>query len=231
MKALSLRLFLWSHCIVATESAIRFLTSQQLFNGMQEDRFDVVGDVRSAEDYARGHIPNVTHLELLHLAGRANQRATVADLDGCEFCHIVLYSTDGNRAQDALLLLENAGFKNLYNGLGVDQWAFAGYPLVTRADNVVPRCTVNPAVSAACEAKHLADNPTAPAAPPVRAPTPVAAPVRPPVAAPSPAFPPSVPIKKSPPKDPVKDALKLSTATDISRGSLNRRRRVRGNLE
>ncbi|GAX11678.1 hypothetical protein FisN_7Lh046 [Fistulifera solaris] len=226
MKTFALVFFL-SQYVLSTQAVIRVLTSQTFFRGIEDGRFDVIGDSRSAEDYNREHIANVTHLELLHLAGRPNQKATPEDLEGCEFCHIVLYSTDGNRAQEALQILEDAGFKNLYNGLGVVQWAAAGFPLVTRSENVVPPCTTSRRVSAQCEERHQANNPTAPA--PVRAPIPT---VRPPAPATAPVRPPSpsppvVPVKKVVPKDPLKDALKIASATDISRGSLNRRR-VRG---
>lgn len=221
MKACTLFLLI-GHYIASTRAAIQVLTSQTFQRGVEEGRFDVIGDVRSIEDYTREHIANVTHLELLHLSGTLNQKATPEDLSGCEFCHIVLYSSDGNRAREALQILEDAGFKNLYNGLGVNQWALAGFPLVTRSDNVVPPCTASRRVSAQCEERHNANNPPVPTP---RSPVPASAPVRPP--SPSP---PTVPIKKDVPDNTMKDALKLATATDISRGSLNRRR-VRGDQE
>lgn len=227
MKVCTLFLFI-SHCLVSTQAAIKILTSQTFHRGIAEGRFDVIGDVRSAEEYAFEHIANVTHLELLHLAGQANEKATPEDLAGCEFCHIVLYSSDGNRAREALQILEQAGFKNLYNGLGVNQWALAGFPLVTRSDNVIPQCTVSARASARCEERYNANNPPSAPVPTARPPAPAPAPA--PVRPPSPAFPPTVPVKKNVPQNPDKDALKLATATDISRGSLNRRR-VRGDQE
>ena len=117
------------------------LTATELYQGIQNGDFDVLVDVRSAEEYTAGHIENATLMENLAVEGFPN--ANPDDLAGCEHCRVALYCRSGARAAVAATYLMEAGFHNLYNGGGTNQWTEAGYTLVTGDDSVIPPCTVD----------------------------------------------------------------------------------------
>jgi hypothetical protein len=50
---------------------------------------------------------------------------------GCEYCEILVYCQSGNRAGQALLKLEAAGFQKLSNGQGTIPRTGQSYSLVT----------------------------------------------------------------------------------------------------
>ncbi|GAX26985.1 hypothetical protein FisN_9Lh291 [Fistulifera solaris] len=126
------------------------LTAAELFEGLEHGDFDVLVDVRSAEEYATGHIANATLMADLAVEGFPS--ATPDDLAGCENCRVAVYCSTGARAAVAATHLVEAGFHVLYNGGGVTQWTAAGYPLVTGTDSVVPPCTVDTTASEQCTA-------------------------------------------------------------------------------
>lgn len=126
------------------------LTATELYQGIQNGDFDVLIDVRNADEYTAGHIANATLMEDLAVTGFP--KAAPDDLAGCEFCRVALYCRSGTRAAVAATHLMEAGFHVLYNGGGINQWTEAGYTLVTGMDSVVPSCTVGVAVSEQCSA-------------------------------------------------------------------------------
>jgi rhodanese-related sulfurtransferase len=128
------------------------LSTQQLFEGIQENKFQVIVDVRSQAEFDAGHIEGATLLENLFYFGMGSlESASPADLEGCELCHIAVYDRSGGRTINAIEILEEAGFMNLYNGQGTSQWTSAGYSLVTDV-SVVPPCTTDPAAQEQCSA-------------------------------------------------------------------------------
>jgi rhodanese-related sulfurtransferase len=85
----------------------------------------VVIDVRSAEEYARGHLPQARHLELGELGGK------VAQIAKNKANPVLLVCQTGQRAQRAETLLKEAGYAEVHvlQG-GVDAWQQAGMPVV-----------------------------------------------------------------------------------------------------
>jgi phage shock protein E len=96
-------------------------------------------DVRTATEFAEGHIANATLVESLASFGTSEQVTTPAALTGCEDCDLAVYCRSGRRSKEAIQHLLAAGFRGrLYNGLGVTQWTAAGYPLVMDSNFSTP---------------------------------------------------------------------------------------------
>lgn len=90
--------------------------------------FRVLVDVRTQDEWDMGHLPNATFIESLHVNGNTSLLA------GCEECNIAVYCHSGRRAMNAAEVLDGAGFKHVYNVLGVEQWMEAGVELVNTPD-------------------------------------------------------------------------------------------------
>jgi len=86
----------------------------------------IVLDVRTAKEFAEGHIPgavNISHDEL---------EARLAELGPARDKEVVVYCRSGRRADLALGLLEKAGFERLYHLEGdFLGWADAKRPVET----------------------------------------------------------------------------------------------------
>lgn len=121
--------------------SVESLTSQELYEGIQNGRFDVIVDTRTRAEWNTGHLPNATFLDSLNNFNTTGQISTPNDLDGCKgACTIVVYCRTGARAALAAKILEDNGFKSpVYNGLGVAQWTAAGHALVN-TPSLVPAC-------------------------------------------------------------------------------------------
>lgn len=106
-----------------------------LFEGIENDEYDVVIDVRTRAEWESGHIEGATLVENLASTG------TPDNIMGCQNCTLAVYCRTGVRAGQAIeRLQETYGFSGtLYNGLGVSDWQNAGYPLV-ETDSVTPPC-------------------------------------------------------------------------------------------
>ena len=73
------------------------------------DQALVVLDVRTAAEFAEGHVPGAQNIPHTELAAR------IAELDGARARDIVVYCRSGKRAAQALTVLEGAGFKRLFH--------------------------------------------------------------------------------------------------------------------
>lgn len=90
----------------------------------------LVLDVRSAQEYATGHLPQARHAELASLPERANLIAKN------KANPIVLVCQTGQRAAKAEAILKQAGYSEVFclQG-GLDGWKQAGLPLVKQGAN------------------------------------------------------------------------------------------------
>lgn len=78
----------------------------------------VVLDVRTAAEYAEGHVPGAINIPHAELAAR------IAELSGAREKDVVVYCRSGTRAGVALGILDEAGFKRLYHLQGdFTRWA------------------------------------------------------------------------------------------------------------
>ncbi len=89
------------------------------------DRSLVVLDVRTAAEYAEGHIPGAVNIPRDELGTRAGELANARDSD------IVVYCKTGPRATEAIGVLEKQGFKRLYHLAGdYTRWSEEKRPIV-----------------------------------------------------------------------------------------------------
>jgi rhodanese-related sulfurtransferase len=73
------------------------------------DQALVVLDVRTAAEFAEGHLPGARNIPHTELAAR------IAELEGDRARDIVVYCLSGNRSAQALGTLDAAGFKRLFH--------------------------------------------------------------------------------------------------------------------
>lgn len=91
------------------------------------DRALVVLDVRTAAEYAEGHVPGAQNIPHTELAAR------IAELPAAQSSDIVVYCRSGARAKQALTVLDAAGFKRLFHLQGdYTRWSAEKRPVVTR---------------------------------------------------------------------------------------------------
>ena len=89
------------------------------------DRSLVVLDVRTAAEFAEGHIPGAINIPREELAARGAELADARDSD------IVVYCKTGPRATEAIGVLEKQGFKRLYHLAGdYTRWSGEKRPIV-----------------------------------------------------------------------------------------------------
>ena len=82
-------------------------------------------DVREPAEFAAGHILGAKNMPLAQLAAR------VADLDKWKTKPVIVYCDSGSRAGDAMPVLRQRGFAEVYNlSGGFPAWQQAGLPVV-----------------------------------------------------------------------------------------------------
>lgn len=83
-------------------------------------------DVRTQPEFDAGHIEGSTNIDF----ESGSFETQIESLD--KNAVYALYCRSGNRSGQAVKIMSDAGFKNLYNlDAGVVDWANAGLPLVT----------------------------------------------------------------------------------------------------
>ncbi|MEX1994146.1 MAG: rhodanese-like domain-containing protein [Steroidobacteraceae bacterium] len=90
------------------------------------DQALVVLDVRTAAEFAEGHVPGARNIPHTELAAR------IAELEGDRARDIVVYCRSGNRSAQALGTLRAAGFKRLFHLKGDYPGWSAENPVVTQ---------------------------------------------------------------------------------------------------
>jgi rhodanese-related sulfurtransferase len=82
----------------------------------------VLLDVRTGEEFARGHLAQARHIPLAELPQRVNELARDTPL--------VAYCLSGTRSASACQFLAQRGFPDLYNlEGGIAAWSRAGQPI------------------------------------------------------------------------------------------------------
>ena len=89
------------------------------------DQALVVLDVRTAAEYAEGHVPGALNIPHTELATR------IAELSAAQSSDIVVYCRSGNRTAQALTVLDAAGFKRLFHLKGdYTRWSAENRPVI-----------------------------------------------------------------------------------------------------
>jgi rhodanese-related sulfurtransferase len=81
-------------------------------------------DVREADEFAKGHLPEARHLPLAKLADR------VSEIEKFKGKPVIVCCASGMRSSRACGQLGKLGFTNVHNlAGGIDAWVGAGYPI------------------------------------------------------------------------------------------------------
>lgn len=81
-------------------------------------------DVREADEFAKGHLPEARHLPLAKLAER------VGEIEKFKGKPVIVCCASGMRSSRACGQLGKLGFTNVHNlAGGIDAWVGAGYPI------------------------------------------------------------------------------------------------------
>ena len=94
------------------------ITPEQAKETMDEHPEAIVIDVRSAKEFARGHIPGALCIPDSALSQQAMQR--LPDRDAC----ILLYCQSGIRSKKAAATLARLGYTNVSTFGGIQQWPY-----------------------------------------------------------------------------------------------------------
>jgi len=135
---------------------IESITSEQLNEGIRNQLYAAVIDVRSQTDWDLGHIPNATHIASLNTMDLPPIPQAITGSCNAEDQKIVVTCRTGFRAAIAADKLFAAGYKaTIYNGGGTDNWIAAGFELVqteSRESCTAPTDDPTPAPSTAVTA-------------------------------------------------------------------------------
>jgi rhodanese-related sulfurtransferase len=83
-----------------------------------------VVDVREAEEFAKGHLPDARHIPLAKLADR------IGEIEKFKGTPVIVCCASGMRSSRACGQLGKLGFSNVHNlAGGIDAWVGAGYPI------------------------------------------------------------------------------------------------------
>ena len=96
------------------------ITGDQLVSMIGDDTVLIV-DVRTAEEYAQGHLEGAINIPVDKF------QTSFDDLDLSKDQPLALYCRTGNRSSLAYLVLENQGYDKVYHAPSVSQY---DYPLV-----------------------------------------------------------------------------------------------------
>lgn len=88
---------------------VKHVDNEELQNLMKENKDLVILDVRSANEYQSGHIPNAKNIDINDLQVQINSIRKYQDKP------ILLYCASGFRSRNAYNILNKAGFTKLYN--------------------------------------------------------------------------------------------------------------------
>ncbi len=78
-------------------------------------------DVRTAEEFASGHIPGAVNIPVESLQSR------LSEVSGDQ--PIVVYCRSGNRSAQASQILAQAGYTSIYDLGGINDWTAQGFPV------------------------------------------------------------------------------------------------------
>ncbi len=120
-------LILFSGCSSSSDTAHTIMTQQQLLANSAAGKPQFILDVRTAEEFAEGHIPQATNIALDEVAAKL---ADITKLSKDQSVPVVVYCRSGRRAGLALDILQSNGFTNIYHLEGdMNGWEKAGKPV------------------------------------------------------------------------------------------------------
>mmetsp|Transcript_21376 Transcript_21376/g.29963 ORF Transcript_21376/g.29963 Transcript_21376/m.29963 type:complete len:291 (+) Transcript_21376:97-969(+) len=123
--------------------------------------FTITIDVRSKEEYEEGHLPGAILVENMSFDSSTSSKF-IRKFQGCQLCAIAVYCRTGARASLSSKLLEESGFKNVYNIYGVNQLFSQGYPKEVGKNGgfSIPECMKNSKVCITSPTPQPSQEPT-----------------------------------------------------------------------
>ena len=108
---------------------IEDITAEAAFDLIQENRDNpdfVILDVRTAEEYDDGHIDNAINIDFYAATFRDDVNKLAKDNT------YLIYCRSGNRSGQALDIMDELGFQEVYNlSGGIKAWNVSGLPTTT----------------------------------------------------------------------------------------------------
>lgn len=112
----------------APTQIIENITPQEAFTLIQDNQNNpdfVIIDVRTAEEFAAGHLENVITIDFY--ADTFRDELNLLDKSRT----YLIYCRSGNRSGQSLAIMEELNFREVYNmSGGIDQWFTEGLPIV-----------------------------------------------------------------------------------------------------
>lgn len=125
MKKMFLALVISLLAVTATHAQTAARLSPEAFQAEVQKGHAVVLDVRTPEEYAKGHLANARNIDWLDDHFLAN----TANVD--HNAQVLLYCAAGGRSEEAMQALKKAGFTNVHDMLGgYNAWKAKGLPVV-----------------------------------------------------------------------------------------------------
>ena len=110
--------------VTESTSAAAVISPADLVDRLNTDRAPVLLDVRSAEEFAAGHIPGAIHIPYDEIPSRLAELAEYRDAE------LVVYCRTGRRAGIAEATLREAGFSSVSDLDGhMREWTAARHPV------------------------------------------------------------------------------------------------------
>lgn len=106
----------------AVVGAYREVDAIGLKGNLDAGKVPVLVDVRTAQEFASGHVKGSVHIPVDQLKGRLSELETYKGQDVYVICR------SGNRSRAASITLVDAGFAPINVAGGVVAWQGAGYP-------------------------------------------------------------------------------------------------------
>ena len=102
----------------------RLATSMQATQMINRGKSTAVIDVRSADEFAAGHLRDAKNIPLADLGSR------IGELDKAKIKTVIVVDQNGSRAAKAERQLKTAGFADIYSlEGGIAAWTAAGLPV------------------------------------------------------------------------------------------------------
>ncbi|GAB5494603.1 MAG: rhodanese-like domain-containing protein [Phototrophicaceae bacterium] len=118
--ALLLSVMLVSACSSATTSEL-IAPDAYISQFSESDASHILIDVRTASEFANGHIAGAVNIPVEEIASRLDE--IPADMP------IVVYCQSGNRSGQASNILANNNYSEIYDLGGIARWTSQGYPV------------------------------------------------------------------------------------------------------
>ena len=116
-----LSVLLISACSSATTTSELIAPDAYMSDFSEADASHVLIDVRTASEFANGHIAGAVNIPVEEIASRLDE--IPSDMP------IVVYCQSGNRSGQASTILANNNYSEIYDLGGIARWTSQGYPV------------------------------------------------------------------------------------------------------